>query len=110
MNRRGFLGLALGLIAWRSAFKPSWEQVAKDFEVYRRQNEAVVRSAWKVEWFEKDFPYDGKTVYAVRATHRQTGEIRARGWRAPTHYNLGRTIQRREMKARMYAWAETHLG
>lgn len=107
MNRRGFLRLlglapvALALPAVRRDRTAEWfEQAAREFDAYRR------RYQWMIEWFERDFPWDGKTAYAVRATHKITGQVRAMGWRALTPGTReGRWQQRCEMKARMRAWA-----
>ncbi len=91
MNRRRFLGLftraaaaaPFGLLAWHVAPAPA--------------------QTWKVEWFERDFPWDRKTGYAIRATS-STGQVRAHGWMVPTVFGRARTIQRAAVKHVAWHW------
>ena len=118
MNRRRFLRflcLAPATAAVTPLLAPSpaaaWTQCAQAFEVYRRQNEQVMRERWTIEWFEHDFQATREMAYAVRATHKVTGEVRARGWRAATPRTLvAKSRQRAEVKALMRAWATKHLA
>lgn len=105
MIRRGFLKL-VGL-AIAASMVPAQGRAAT------RVAKAAPAGAWTVEWFERDFPSWStapKTGYAVRATHRVTGEVRAQGWRVLTAATReARWQQRADMKARMYAWVGQNL-
>jgi hypothetical protein len=62
---------------------------------------AVAASPWKLEWFEKENLWDGKVVYAIRATNLRTGEVKALGYLGDT-----RGEQRQRAKTMLKAWAK----